>query len=54
MHISQAILGMTVLAWGNSVSDMVADVVVARKGLQGMAVAATFAGPLFSILTFSH
>jgi sodium/potassium/calcium exchanger 6 len=31
-NISQAVLGI-ILAWGNSVSDYVADVVVARKGL---------------------
>ncbi len=30
--ISDAILGLTVLAWGNSVSDFVANVAVARSG----------------------
>eukprot|EP01114_Cavostelium_apophysatum_P020498 TRINITY_DN6889_c0_g1_i1.p1 TRINITY_DN6889_c0_g1~~TRINITY_DN6889_c0_g1_i1.p1 ORF type:complete len:634 (+),score=62.09 TRINITY_DN6889_c0_g1_i1:80-1981(+) len=47
--ISSAILGIF-LAWGNSVSDTVADIVVARKGLPAMAVAACFAGPLFNVL----
>lgn len=48
--ISQTILGITVLAWGNSVSDFAADFVVAKKGFQGMAVAACFAGPCLNIL----
>lgn len=34
-HVSQAILGITVLAWGNSVSDWVADILVAKKGYPG-------------------
>jgi len=49
-NISQAILGITVLAWGNSISDLVANLMVAKKGLQGMAVAACFGGPLFNML----
>lgn len=49
-NISQTILGITLLAWGNSASDFAADFVVARKGFQGMAVAACFAGPLMNIL----
>jgi len=49
-RVSQTILGITVLAWGNCISDLAADIVVARKGLPGMAVAACFAGPLFNML----
>ena len=47
-HISPSLLGMTVLAWGNSVGDMVSDIVVARQGFPAMAIAACFGGPLFS------
>lgn len=43
-------LGLTVLAWGNSLGDLVADVSVAKGGEPRMAVAATFAGPLFNLL----
>lgn len=32
MNIPQAVLGLTVLAWGNSLGDMVANVSVARNG----------------------
>eukprot|EP01095_Lingulamoeba_sp_RSL-Kostka_P000724 TRINITY_DN11007_c0_g1_i1.p1 TRINITY_DN11007_c0_g1~~TRINITY_DN11007_c0_g1_i1.p1 ORF type:complete len:649 (-),score=147.37 TRINITY_DN11007_c0_g1_i1:64-2010(-) len=50
LDIPQAIMGMTVLAWGNSISDMVADVVVAKQGFPSMAIAACFGGPLFNML----
>ena len=45
-----AVLGLTVLAWGNSIGDLVADVAVARAGSPDMAVTACFAGPLFNML----
>merc|ERR1711939_192200 len=45
-----AILGLTVLAWGNSIGDLVADLSVARAGSPNMAVTACFAGPLFNML----
>jgi len=48
--VSYTILALTVLAWGNSISDLVADVIVARKGIPAMAIAACFAGPLFNTL----
>jgi sodium/potassium/calcium exchanger 6 len=50
LNISEAILGLTVLAWGNCIGDMVSDVVIAKQGLPGMAIAACFGGPLFNIL----
>ena len=43
-----AILGITVLAVGNSVADWVADVAVSRAGEPGMAVAACFGAPMFA------
>ncbi|GMS92129.1 hypothetical protein PENTCL1PPCAC_14304 [Pristionchus entomophagus] len=48
--INQAVLGLTLIAWANSISDLVADVAVARQGFPRMAVAATIAGPLFNLL----
>ena len=38
------------LAWGNSLGDLVADVSVARAGEPKMALAACYAGPLFNLL----
>ena len=47
--VSPAVLGVTVLAWGNSVGDLVSDVVVARGGAPEMAVAACHSSPLFNL-----
>ena len=48
--VSEALLGATVLAWGNSVGDFVSNTVVSREGNPNMAVAACFAGPLMNLL----
>ena len=48
--VSETLLGATVLAWGNSVGDIVADITVAKEGHPAMAIAACFAGPLFNLL----
>ncbi|CAE8628278.1 unnamed protein product [Polarella glacialis] len=48
--ISSSILGITVLAWGNSVGDLVADTALARQGKSKMAVAGCFGSPLLSDL----
>lgn len=50
LQISNGILGLTVLAWGNSLGDLVADVAIARRGELSMAVAGIFAGPTFNLL----
>lgn len=50
LSIPGSILGLTVLAWGNSVGDLSANMAMARKGLANMAITACFAGPLFNIL----
>lgn len=50
LHIPNYIMGLTVLAWGNSMADLSANVTMARKGLANMAITACFAGPLFNIL----
>ncbi len=38
LNVSRIILGATVLAWGNSIGDMVADVLMARQGLPQMGI----------------
>jgi sodium/potassium/calcium exchanger 6 len=50
LNISEAILGLTVFAVGNSLGDLVADVTVARLGYPVMALAACFGGPMLNIL----
>ncbi|XP_020101437.1 cation/calcium exchanger 5 [Ananas comosus] len=50
MNFPPAILGLTVLAWGNSVGDLVADVALAKAGQPAMAMAGCFAGPMFNML----
>lgn len=49
LNVSPVILSITVLAWGNSIGDLVSDVVVARKGLVGMAIGAIYAGPMLNL-----
>ncbi|KAI9833106.1 MAG: hypothetical protein M1826_000473 [Phylliscum demangeonii] len=48
--MSDAILGLTIFAVGNSLGDLVANVTVARLGYQVMALAACFGGPMLNIL----
>ena len=49
-RIPSPIMGLTVLAWGNSMGDLSANITLARKGLANMAMTACFAGPVFNIL----
>lgn len=48
--ISDAILGLTIFAVGNSLGDLVADITVARLGYPVMALSACFGGPMLNIL----
>ena len=41
---------MTVLAWGNCLGDMSADVAMTKKGFGEMAITATVAGPVFNVM----
>jgi solute carrier family 24 (sodium/potassium/calcium exchanger), member 6 len=50
LHIPGSIMGLTILAWGNSMPDLSTNVTMARKGLANMAMTACFAGPVFNIL----
>jgi sodium/potassium/calcium exchanger 6 len=50
LHIPGTIMGITILAWGNSMGDLSANLTMARKGLANMAMTACFAGPVFNIL----
>ncbi|XP_064613069.1 mitochondrial sodium/calcium exchanger protein-like [Liolophura sinensis] len=48
--ISDAVLGLTLLAWGNSVGDFIADTTMARQGYPRMGISACFGGPMFNLL----
>ena len=50
LHVPPAILGLTLLAWGNSVGDLSSNVAVAVKGYGEMAIAGCYAGPIFELL----
>ena len=49
-RIPGPIMGLSVLAVGNSIGDLSANVAVAKKGLANMAITACFAGPVFNFL----
>uniref|UniRef100_A0A7E4VGV2 Sodium/potassium/calcium exchanger 6 n=1 Tax=Panagrellus redivivus TaxID=6233 RepID=A0A7E4VGV2_PANRE len=48
--IPHEILGLTVMAWSNSIGDMVADIAVAKQGFPQMGASAAIGGPLFNLL----
>ena len=50
LNISDAILGLTIFAVGNSCGDLVADITVAKLGYPVMALSACFGGPMLNIL----
>ena len=50
LHIPGSVMGLTVLALGNSMGDLSSNVTMARKGFANMAMTACFAGPVFNIL----
>lgn len=50
LHLPPAFLGLTVLAWGNSVGDFFANTAVAKQGYGTMALAGCYGGPVFNIL----
>uniref|UniRef100_A0A914CRD4 Sodium/calcium exchanger membrane region domain-containing protein n=1 Tax=Acrobeloides nanus TaxID=290746 RepID=A0A914CRD4_9BILA len=49
LNISNDILGVTIIAWANSIGDFVADTAVARKGFPRMGISAVIGGPLYNV-----
>ena len=50
LNVSQQFGGITFVAWGNSVGDLITDRSIALQGDPQSAVTACFAGPVFNIL----
>jgi len=50
LNISDAILGLTIFAVGNSCGDLVANITIAKLGWPVMALSACFGGPMLNIL----
>ncbi|CAE7938386.1 Slc8b1 [Symbiodinium sp. KB8] len=50
LGISSSVLGITVLAWGNCVGDLVADLSLAKQGRSKMAIAGVYGSPILSDL----
>lgn len=46
--LTPSMLGLSILAWGNSIGDLFSNLTLAKQGYQSMAFAACFGGPLFS------
>ncbi|KAG2471108.1 mitochondrial sodium/calcium exchanger protein isoform X3 [Polypterus senegalus] len=49
-NLSNTVLGLTLLAWGNSIGDCFSDITIARQGYPRMAIAACFGGIIFNML----
>lgn len=50
LGVPKAMLGFTLLAWGNCLGDMQANVAMTKKGFGEMAITGCMAGPIFNIL----
>jgi sodium/potassium/calcium exchanger 6 len=50
LNIRDAVLGLTVLSWGNSIGDLVANVSVAKSGAFETAIMACIGGPVQNVL----
>jgi len=50
LSLPKSLLGLTLLAWGNCMGDMNANVAMTKKGFGEMAVTGCMAGPIFNLL----
>ncbi|KXZ55820.1 hypothetical protein GPECTOR_2g1371 [Gonium pectorale] len=50
LRVPASVMGLTLMAWGNSLGDFFGNPAMARRGAPTMALTACFAGPLFNML----
>ena len=50
LNLSDFILGLTVLAFGNSVGDLMSNISMTKNGFGRMGLSACFGGPMFNLL----
>ena len=50
LGLAPTLLGLTILAWGNSIGDLMANLSIAKKGYAEMAMTGCYAGPVFNLL----
>lgn len=50
--MTDSMVGLSIMAWGNSVGDLFSNVALAKQGYQQMALAACFGGPMLSKNSF--
>ena len=48
--LPRALFGLTILAWGNCLGDLSANITMTKKGFGEMAITGALAGPIFNIL----
>jgi len=48
--VADSIMGLTVLAWGNSIGDFISNIIIARKGYGQMAMSACYASPFTNLM----
>eukprot|EP01127_Copromyxa_protea_P017878 TRINITY_DN5512_c0_g1_i3.p1 TRINITY_DN5512_c0_g1~~TRINITY_DN5512_c0_g1_i3.p1 ORF type:complete len:524 (-),score=112.88 TRINITY_DN5512_c0_g1_i3:38-1468(-) len=49
-NIPDGIMGLTVLAWGNSIPEIIGNIILARKGYPEMALSACYSGCISNVL----
>ncbi|KAK7934074.1 hypothetical protein WMY93_004970 [Mugilogobius chulae] len=50
LTLSNTVLGLTLLAWGNSIGDCFSDITLAKQGYPRMAISACFGGIIFNMV----
>ena len=50
MNINESFLGMTILTYGNSISDLMLNLSLVKLGYGEMALSGSISGPLFNLL----